>query len=559
LRLDFLFEGLNNEAMFNIKGKVMKKYFLLLGFLFLSIGLNCYFLFYLLKFSSFSLFQKAQIEELLSQFKKAPETKDQEETSFTKLLEIEEKIKNLEDSLQSMVGYSKENLSTEDEINQRLDTLFNEFFEFKKQFISLNEENLKIQKEILALIDNIERTNESSTETTEEKEKIEEPKKTQERIKPLLITEVASGFDSLKNEFIEIYNPNDFPVEINDDNFVLELVDSQNRKTQKRIDWKRNIIPERGFFLFIGGEIKTKNQKLEGDAYFSSQLASISGVVIRKKKGEVFDRVGWGKPNSPIPILATELKAKLKDGGLKTGESLQRKIQNSEFIDTNNNENDFEFSLILTPQNSLGERLIYSKVQSLALEEKQRKAQQEKTEQVFDQENSKMLDWSQKEKILITEVHIEGDEFVKFFNPGNTPVSLKDKYLAYFSQNRLIKEPYRLWKIDENLVISPNSHFTIAICLKEDSTLNPDWQLLTKENKPYSKAQIASDGAIGLFDCDPKEEGEKCKIDLVGWGKAKVFEREPALFPKGSTLLLRKGINSSYQDTDNNLNDFEAR
>ena len=543
----------------------MKKYFLILGlFLFLSIGLNCYFLFYLLKFSPSFFFQKAQIEELISQFKEKPKNEEQEEF-LTKLLEIEEKIKNLEGSLQSITGFSKENLSTKDEISQKLDTLADEFSEFKKQFISLNEENLKIQKEILALIENLEKTSKSGAEATQEEEEIEESKKTPEEIKPLLITEVASGFDSSKNEFIEIYNPNDFPVEINDGNFVLEIVDSHNRKTQKRIDWKRNVIPKNSFFLFIGGEIKSENQRLKGDAYFSSQLTSIGGVIIRKKKGEVLDRVGWGEPNSPIPILATELKAKLKEGGLKTGESLQRKVQGSNFIDTNNNEKDFDFSLILTPQNSLGERLVYSKDQSLALGEKQVEVQQEKTEQAFTQEGSKTLDWPQKEKILITEVHIEGDEFLKLFNPGNSPVSLKDKYLAYFSSTKhSIDDPWRLWQIDTDLSISPNSYSLLAIYLQEGSSIKPDWRALTKEKtkedkrKPYSKAQISSNGAIGLFDCNPKEEGEKCKIDLVGWGKAKVFEGEPILFPKGSTLLLRKRINSSYQDTDNNLNDFEA-
>ena len=542
----------------------MKKYFLILGFLLLlSIGLNCYLLFYLLKFSPSLFFQKAQIEELVSQFKKTQETKNQKEPSFTKLLEIEEEIKNLENSLRSTSGFLKENLSTKDEISQRIETLSNEFSEFKKQFISLNEENLKIQKEILALIEDLEKTSKNDTETTrEEEEEMQESKEVSEETKPLLITEVVSGFDSSKNEFIEIYNPNDFPVEINDENFVLEIIDSQNRKTQKRIDWKRNVVPSKSFFLFVGGDLKTETQRLEGDAYFSSQLTSIGGVIIRKKEGEIFDKVGWGESNSPIPILATELKAKLKEGGLKTGESLQRKIQNSEFVDTNNNENDFEFSLILTPQNSLGERLVYSKEESSTSDEEQiaysqtqpssqppaQKSQEEEQKTSF-----------KEEKILITEVHIEGDEFVKIFNPGNSPVSLKDKYLAYFSQNRLIEKPYRLWKIEDDLSIFPNSYFTIAIYLKEGSTLNPDWQVLTKENKPYSKAQISSDGAIGLFDCNPKEEGEKCKIDLVGWGKAKVFERKPALFPKGSNSLSRKRINSSYQDTDNNLNDFEVR
>ena len=544
----------------------MRRYFLILGFfLFLSIGLNCYLLFYLLKFSPSLLFQKAQIEELISQFKEKPENEKQETEIPAKLLEIEKEIKNLKNSLQSTANFSKENLSIKDEINQKLEALSDEFSEFKEQFISLNEDNLKIQKEILSLIENLEKTSESNTKTTREEE-MQESKEVSEETKPLLITEVAAGFDSSKNEFIEIYNPNDFPVEINDENFVLEIIDSQNRKTQKRIDWKRNVIPSKSFFLFVGGDLKTEAQKLEGDAYFSSQLTSIGGVIIRKKEGEILDRVGWGEPNSPIPILATELKAKLKEGGLKTGESLQRKIQNSEFVDTNNNEDDFEFSLVLTPHNSLGERLVYSKEQSLALEEKQGEVQQEETEQAFNQESSKTLDWPQKEKILITEVHIEGDEFVKLFNPGNSPVSLQDKYLAYFPSTRhSIDDPWRLWQIDTDLSISPNSYSLLAIYLQKGSLIEPDWQVLTKEKtkegkrKPYSEGTISSDGAIGLFDCNPKEEGEKCKIDLVGWGKAKVFEGEPALFPKGSASLLRKRINSSYQDTDNNLNDFEAR
>ncbi|MCD6270946.1 hypothetical protein J7J24_01145, partial [bacterium] len=350
----------------------MRRYFLILGFfLFLSIGLNCYLLFYLLKFSPSLLFQKAQIEELISQFKEKPENEKQETEIPAKLLEIEKEIKNLKNSLQSTTNFSKENLSIQDEINQKLEALSDEFSEFKEQFISLNEDNLKIQKEILSLIENLEKTSESNTKTTREEEEMQESKEVSEETKPLLITEVAAGFDSSKNEFIEIYNPNDFPVEINDENFVLEIIDSQNRKTQKRIDWKRNVIPSKSFFLFVGGDLKTETQKLEGDAYFSSQLTSIGGVIIRKKEGEILDRVGWGEPNSPIPILATELKAKLKDGGLKTGESLQRKIQNSEFVDTNNNENDFEFSLILTPQNSLGERLVYSKEESSTSDEEQ--------------------------------------------------------------------------------------------------------------------------------------------------------------------------------------------
>ena len=542
----------------------MRRYFLILGFfLFLSIGLNCYLLFYLLKFSPSLLFQKAQIEELISQFKEKPENEKQETEIPAKLLEIEKEIKNLKNSLQSTANFSKENLSIKDEINQKLEALSDEFSEFKEQFISLNEDNLKIQKEILSLIENLEKTSESNTETTrEEEEEMQESKEVSEETKPLLITEVAAGFDSSKNEFIEIYNPNDFPVEINDENFVLEIIDSQNRKTQKRINWKRNVIPSKSFFLFVGGDLKTETQKLEGDAYFSSQLTSIGGVIIRKKEGEILDRVGWGEPNSPIPILATELKAKLKEGGLKTGESLQRKIQNSEFVDTNNNENDFEFSLILTPQNSLGERLVYSKEESSTSDEEQIAYSQtqpssQPTAQKSQEEEQKTS--FKEEKILITEVHIEGDEFVKLFNPGNSTISLKDKYLAYFSQNRLIEKPYRLWKIDTDLSIPPNSYSLLAIYLQEGSPINPDWQVLTIENKFYSRGTISSDGAIGLFDCNPKEEGEKCKIDLVGWGKAKVFEGEPALFPKGSTLLLRKRINSSYQDTDNNLKDFEAR
>ena len=101
--------------------------------------------------------------------------------------------------------------------------------------------------------------------------------------------------DNAQNEFIELYNSNDFSISLSDENFNLKLVNSSNDITKKKINWNRNIIPSKGYFLFVGGELKIDGQTLSPDANFSSQLTATSGIIIADDKDNVLDRVSLGR------------------------------------------------------------------------------------------------------------------------------------------------------------------------------------------------------------------------------------------------------------------------
>jgi hypothetical protein len=174
---------------------------------------------------------------------------------------------------------------------------------------------------------------------------------------PLIVNEVCVGLDNSKNEFIELYNPSDADILLNNDNFQLELVSSSNESTKKRITWSNNTIPSRGYFLLIGGELVINNKELGADANFSSQLSSVSGVIISDKQGNILDKVGWGSTTKSPPALAVETEGKILDSGLKTGQSIER----SNYIDTENNSEDFNLSQSPSPTNSKGEKRIYTK------------------------------------------------------------------------------------------------------------------------------------------------------------------------------------------------------
>jgi len=173
----------------------------------------------------------------------------------------------------------------------------------------------------------------------------------------IIINEVCVGLDSSKNEFVELYNPSDTAVLLNNDNFQLELVSSSNNSAKKKLDWLNNTIPARGYFLLTGGELVINSEKFDSDANFSSQLSSVSGVIISDKNGNILDKVSWGSTTKSPPALAIETSGKILDNGLGTGQSIER----SENIDTGNNSEDFGLNESPSPTNSKGEKRIYTK------------------------------------------------------------------------------------------------------------------------------------------------------------------------------------------------------
>jgi len=708
---------------------------------------------------------------------------DKEQEYLTRISELEKHVQELEEKLE------REQLEQKEEMRRQASR-------YQAEIKKLQEEILKKSSDINSSDTadyEFQRTFEQKEMPEKQKEPEEEPLEDQEEKQPekqekersqvqtlpLLISEVCAGLDSSKNEFIEIYNPNDIPIEINNENFELKLVNSKNNTTKKKITWKRNTIPAKGFFLFVAGELIINGKKIEGDANFSSGLTSVSGVIISDADGKIFDKVGWGKPGLMPPTLAVETQCIIKDKGLYTGESLQRKSKNNFLIDTNNNYYDFEFSSLITPQNSLDQKAIYtkpasrqsggfssntpsltnssfsqnnqensqelpplerilitevqiegeqssddfielfnpnnqlvdisgwqikkktssgkessvivvpqgtiidplnyilwasskndyhqrvgadistaaylSKNNSIALFDKEKRLIDavawgegenqfvedipfsenpaknqtigrkinENTQEYIDTDNNSLdfeiqiptpkgknqklteenkpqtdsenngnegSDKNQESRnqerdenndetaqeqpqqhlaqsLVISEISLNDPEFIEIYNPKDEPATLAGKFLAYYSSEREVNNPYRIWQFDDGLTIDPKEHFVVLVYSK-DKELNFDWQLVTSKKKPYSKEQLSSNGTLGIFSSDPKQENPEVAqnylIDLVGWGEVVLKETEAVENPSENKTLARKiTVQESgyltYQDSDNNFQDFEAR
>ena len=202
----------------------------------------------------------------------------------------------------------------------------------------------------------------ASEKLTEEEEVKEEETKEETLLSlpKILISEICAGLDKAENEFVELYNPNETSVSLSNENFNLKLVNSSNDITKKKINWNRNIIPAKGYFLLVGGELKIDGQILAADATFSSQLTGTSGVIINDGQDTVLDKVAWGKPDKLPPPEAVETQGVILEQGLQTGESLERIKQGDNLIDNNNNSQDFILSSSPSPTNSSGEKKVYS-------------------------------------------------------------------------------------------------------------------------------------------------------------------------------------------------------
>jgi hypothetical protein len=143
----------------------------------------------------------------------------------------------------------------------------------------------------------------------------------------ILISEIQAY--PTQNRFIELYNPGNSPVNLTD--WYIQ------RKTQTGSSFSSLVsktyfdgktIGAHGFFLI-------SRESLAGaDVVLGSlTLTESNSIQLKNTNGEVVDKVGWGVSDSCEGSCAVQIS---------DNQSIQRKIQNNDFIDTDNNANDFE-------------------------------------------------------------------------------------------------------------------------------------------------------------------------------------------------------------------------
>ena len=155
----------------------------------------------------------------------------------------------------------------------------------------------------------------------------------------ILISEIQ--ISPVGNRFIELYNPNDSAVDLT--NWYLQ------RKTQAGASFSSLVsktyfegksIAARGYFLISREALPAADIVLD-----SLTLTESNSIQFKNSNGDVIDKAGWGGASDCEGVCTS---AMIDD------QSIQRKIQNNEFIDTDNNADDFEIQNCPSPKSRSG-------------------------------------------------------------------------------------------------------------------------------------------------------------------------------------------------------------
>lgn len=162
-------------------------------------------------------------------------------------------------------------------------------------------------------------------------------------------TKTGSDSDS-KDEFIELYNPNNEEVDLTC--WSLEKYASKQNPTStptltELIPSSKFIgkIKPYSFFLITSSSTK---EKYQGDLAYpqSYSIAQNNVLILKKPNGEISDLVGYG--NTPDKIFRSETSPFIASSTCFLGKTINRK----NFQDTNNNSEDF-WLRVFKPHNSL--------------------------------------------------------------------------------------------------------------------------------------------------------------------------------------------------------------
>ncbi|MCK4592075.1 lamin tail domain-containing protein [Candidatus Parcubacteria bacterium] len=169
-------------------------------------------------------------------------------------------------------------------------------------------------------------------------------------VEHLVISEIQIGGETVYDEFIELYNPTD--QEINLENWDLK----RKTKSGNESNILNNIegaIPAHGYFLIVPrancGESKTedcyKGLIAADDEYTTNSfIAKDNTILLYDSNENLIDKVGWGG--------ASDFESEVIINNPENSQSLERININGAIQDTDNNKNDFVLRDNPEPRNS---------------------------------------------------------------------------------------------------------------------------------------------------------------------------------------------------------------
>ena len=162
----------------------------------------------------------------------------------------------------------------------------------------------------------------------------------------ILISEIQinGGTGKTENDFIELYNPNDFQVNLNGYRLAKRTKTGINDTGIK--SWTADVyIPANSYYLWANNGYA--DISATPDATTTATISNDNGVAIRfgaADTGQIIDSIAWGEAQDVFTeglVFPTNPLA---------SQSIQRKFQNDIFIDTDNNASDFEIQTCPSPK-----------------------------------------------------------------------------------------------------------------------------------------------------------------------------------------------------------------
>ena len=250
----------------------------------------------------------------------------------------------------------------------------------------------------------------------------------------LVISEIQIGGETVYDEFIELYNPNNSEINLENWDIKKKTKSGSESNVLNNIE---GIIPAYSYFLIAPrancGESKTEKcyqgNVLADDEYTTNMfLAGDNTVLLYDHNGNLIDKIGWGE--------ASDFEGEVVINNPENRQSLERISINGAVQDTNNNKNDFVLRDNPSPQNTSvvndnqDEAEENNSNQETEDSESSEDSESDDNQNIDDNSETHPSPSQEGNKIIITEFLLNPEdsdrdnEFIEIYNNGDAEVDL---------------------------------------------------------------------------------------------------------------------------------------